>query len=337
MQGRKKAPVVTATRQDVQRLAKPLWLLINGCNWSMPPDQFEHLKCAVLGLVAQLAYCSPTEEEKEHPHRARLVPCALYQRLMVQQTIDLTAVLAEVDFQNVAVVSTRRYTALIVPAREMLLVGVRGTQFAYDWLINLTAIKSRVQLADGLARIHSGFFSEAKELASRLAQHLSARRATRLRESLTSIYLAGHSLGGAVASILNFISWAPSSFSIDGCYVYGAPRIAGKSSQRTFQQPFATRRPLDIVPCVPPKLAGYSDFSHQRRTDGAQLDVGDRSDFLSFTQWIVARAFRRFIRNHSMDRYCHEILMTASQHPRVKPYWNYNDVTESLRDLELFE
>src|SRR5450756_479008 len=131
MRGSNKALVTTVTRADVHRLAKPLWLLINGCNWNMPPGQFEHLKCAVLGLVAQLAYCSPTEEEKEHPHRARLVPCALYQHLIAEQTINLTAVLAEADFQNVAVVSTRRYAALIVPVREMVLIGVRGTQFAY--------------------------------------------------------------------------------------------------------------------------------------------------------------------------------------------------------------
>jgi hypothetical protein len=303
----------------------------------MPPDQFEHLKCAVLGLVAQLAYCSPTEEEKEHPHRARLVPCALYQHLIAQETINLTAVLADADFQNVAVVSTRRYTALIVPVRNMVLVGIRGTQFAYDWLINLAAIKSRVQLAGGLARIHYGFLSEANELASRLAQHLNVPRATTRWDSPTSVYLAGHSLGGAIASILNFIPWSSSSFSIDGCYVYGTPRIAGKSSQCAFRQPFATRRPLDIVPCVPPRLAGYADFSLQWRTDGAQMGAGDRPAFFSFSKWVVALAFRRFIRNHSMDRYCHEILMTASQHPSVKPYWNYNDVTESLRELELFQ
>jgi hypothetical protein len=67
----------TATRADVERLAKPLWLLINGCKWNQQLDQFEHLKSAVLGLIAQLAYCSPTEEESGNPHRARIVPCGL--------------------------------------------------------------------------------------------------------------------------------------------------------------------------------------------------------------------------------------------------------------------
>ncbi len=334
---KKKVPRLrTATQADLARLVAPLWLLINGCDWGKP-DRFEHLKCAVLGLVSELAYCSPTEEEKENPHRARLVPCMLYQMLIARETIDVTAIVANADFQNVGLVGTRRFTALIIPAAGRIFIGIRGTQFAYDWLINLAATKKRAQLSNGYAKLHTGFLSETRELADRLTEHLDKLSPTREYQPTSSIYLGGHSLGGAIASILNSMSWAPPPFTVEGCYVFGAPRIASASTQIRLRQPFATRRPLDIVPCVPPTIIGYGNFTHQSHTNGSAYTVDDQPAFFSFAQWFIARAFRRFPRNHSMDRYCHEILLKASEHPNVQPLWKYDDVTESLRDLELFE
>jgi hypothetical protein len=334
---KKKKPLLrTATQADVARLVAPLWLLVNGCDWGKPAP-FEHLKCAVLALVSQLAYCSPTEEEKENPHRARLVPCMLYQMLIGAQTIDLKATVANADFQNVGLVETRRFSALIIPASGRIFIGIRGTQFAYDWLINLAATKRSARLGNGSARLHSGFLSEARELADRLTEHLEKLGPTREYQPTSSIYLGGHSLGGAIAAILYSMPWAPPPFTVEGCYIFGAPRIASASTMNDLRQPFATRRPLDIVPCVPPTFIGYANFEHQIHTNGAAYTVDDRPAFPSFAQWIIARAVKRFPRNHSMDRYCHEILLKASEHPNVQPLWKYDDITESLRDLELFE
>ena len=66
--------------------------------------------------------------------------------------------------QDVSVVRTRSFVA-VIPARDLLLIGVRGTQFAYDWLINLNAAKAID--ANG-ERFHRGFLPEARELAVKL-------------------------------------------------------------------------------------------------------------------------------------------------------------------------
>lgn len=330
---RRNGPLLrTATRVDVESLAKPLWLLINGCEWNQRPNQFEHLKSTVLGLIAQLAYCNPTKEEREHPHRARIVPSRLYQLLIRGELIDLVTLLANADFQNVALVSTQRYVTLVIPARDMLLIGVRGTQFAYDWYLNLATYKSQAQLNSGAAMLHAGFVSEAEKLADVLAKHLSLLTKKSSSYGNRSIYLGGHSLGGAVASILNSMPWAPPSFSVNAGYIYGAPRISGKVAQTMLRQPFATRRPLDIVPCVPPKLFGYSNFNLQNHTDGTAWTTADGPELLSFALWIATCAFGRFIRNHSIEGYFHELLVTAAEHPRVKPYWQHDDVTQALKE-----
>lgn len=322
----------TASREDVERLARPLWMLMNGCDWINRPDQFEHLKCAVLGLIAQLAYCTPSEDERKNPHRARIVPCVLYQMLLRAELIDTTALISAMDFQNVSVVRTRRFVALVIPAHDRLLIGVRGTQFAYDWYINLAAYKKREGFLAGEANIHAGFHAEAKELSSALTTHLQANLTKASSPRKRSIYISGHSLGGAIASMLTCMQWAPQPFEITACYTFGAPRICGKDAQFLLNRSFATRRTSDIVPCVPPSIFGYSDFSLQTHTDGKLWSTNDSPEVFSFARWIFTCAFGSFISNHTMDRYCQELMQTAAEHPRVKPYWKY-ETTETLAML----
>ena len=60
-------------------------------------------------IVAHLAYCAVGTDEKERRNRAKVVPCRVYQDLLVSGDIDLIEILASVDFQDVEIVRKRTW------------------------------------------------------------------------------------------------------------------------------------------------------------------------------------------------------------------------------------
>jgi hypothetical protein len=239
----------------------------------------------------------------------------MYQRLALSEPIDLVAVLAGLDFADATILRTRRFVAVAIRAREVLLIGVRGTQFAYDWWYNLRAYKKRDRAIGTHQRLHAGFSSEATRLAVHV-RHLVSRRPT------TSIYFGGHSLGGAIAAIACNMGTCNQSVTIDGCYTFGSPRIAHRSALRSIQCPLATRRPLDLVPHCPPWFLGYADFPHQFRTDGMPYAASEQSEMWTFIKWLARLAFGRIIANHGMESYADELIGQAKRDPRIERYWS---------------
>jgi pimeloyl-ACP methyl ester carboxylesterase len=152
--------------------------------------------------------------------------------------------------------------SVVIPARTFFLIGVRGTQFAYDWLINLNIAKAKGASGE---YFHIGFLREADKLALELRTRLLDRYANRIASRDCAVYLAGHSLGGAIAAILSQMQLA---VPINACYMFGAPRISNSKKMTGLYQPFAMRRALDVVPHCPPSAFGYIDFLNQKAPNG---------------------------------------------------------------------
>src|SRR6266852_10004752 len=120
-----------AARDEIQKVAAPLWLLINQTRWPSNAGEFDIIKNGASAVVAHLAYCAIGADEKERRNRAKVIPCRVYQDLVLGEDFDLIEILRRgpADLQNVEVVRTKLFVAIIVPAHEVLLIGVRGTQF----------------------------------------------------------------------------------------------------------------------------------------------------------------------------------------------------------------
>ena len=305
-----------AAREEIRNVAAPLWLLINSTSWPGNRGEFDIIKNGASTITAHLAYCAIGADEREQRNRAKVVPCRAFQDLLSGEQVDFTDVLRSMDFSDVEVVRTKFFVAVVISVRTFLLIGVRGTQFAYDWLINFKIAKEK---GIGGEYFHAGLLREAQELA----ECLRNQYAKRLADSDFAIYLSGHSLGGAVAAILNQMQFAAP---INACYMFGAPRISNLKNFYALYQPFATRRYLDIVPHCPPSTFNYADFANQKNPNGDPYVPAGGIELYFFASWLFDLALNQFPKNHSMERYRLEVLEVVKRHPRVQNYWRYPDL-----------
>ena len=313
--------VKTVTQEEIRTLARPLWPLVGACSWTSY-GPFEQPKAAALGIVAQLAYCHVELSELQQPRRANVVPCEIYRRIVAGgQVVNVVEILRMEDFANTGIVSTRRFVALILPVRELLLVGIRGTQYAYDWYYNLRFQKRRDRILGSGVRFHRGFLAEAGSLAGQLKRYIRTRYAHKDVAPKT-LYLSGHSLGGAIAGILNATPWGSPLVGLGDCYVYGAPRIASAGTLATLRNPFATRRTLDVVPHVPPERFGFANFTHQLQPDGSAYLGRGRGEVLTYLKWLAELRAQRITDNHSIERYRYEMMFQAGQDARIQASWH---------------
>ena len=168
--------------------------------------------------------------------------------------------------------------------RYNLVVAFRGTVTTSDWKQNLLAFKTRESsCSDKDAKVHSGFrkvlasmkvkrtpsssegfFKVMKDL--RKEMEISGMEGGRpLKNVKISVYLTGHSLGGALAQLSGVRMANEGVF--DGkdisLVTYGAPKVGNEEFVECFekiqfrQKPVRIYLPADVVPKVPPSLMGY--------------------------------------------------------------------------------
>lgn len=142
--------------------------------------------------------------------------------------------------------STEDTDGFVAGGADAAFVAFRGTSSTPDWLRNLDL--AGVNRPYG--RIHGGFFK-----AFDIVQAEVRRSLDRMNAAGKKIWLTGHSLGGALATVA--AAELADSYTIAGIYTYGMPRVGN----RAFQEFFATRyagklyrfvNNRDIVPRVPP-------------------------------------------------------------------------------------
>lgn len=270
-------------------------------------------------LLAELAYYHVPSFEIDRKRRAIVVPCAGYTRIVrAGEPTNIEQYLRGMDLANVFVVVDRGIVAVGITINNLLFIGFRGTVYLYDWKINLNASMVDVQTPAWFAvhagrlfgvmvghRLHRGFAEEAVRISARIMDVL---RKTHLHP-VGHVFLAGHSLGGAVAAIAeNFIGPASSS-----TIALGAPRYCDAAGyfRSGIGPPTHVRRRGDIVPSVPPKWWGYADHPYQFDTSGNPLaEPIHRSGWVHFT-WCVSLFLCKGLAPHRVESYRKEMGRAA--------------------------
>ncbi len=165
---------------------------------------------------------------------------------------------------------------------DHLVVAFRGTANLRNWLLNLRIQPHPLHEYSDRVSVHTGFHTAfttvEKQVLRVLDRHMQDKR--------RKIYLTGHSLGGAIATI------ATAYFSnrkdhdmrdyVSACYTFAAPRVGNKDFDIFVRAPlYRITRGTDLVPALPTRifLPGFGRF-HQG---------GDTRYFRSNAKHVVAR------------------------------------------------
>ncbi len=144
--------------------------------------------------------------------------------------------------------------AALIEHKDYLCITFRGTDETLDWLDNINAFP----VQEIFGKFHRGFWQSTNDVWDTLFSKYKELSSIKKRP----LFLTGHSLGGAMASIaasklihedLPFIS----------VYTFGQPRALERETSRLFNIECKTRyfrfqNNNDIVSRVPARLMGYS-------------------------------------------------------------------------------
>lgn len=138
---------------------------------------------------------------------------------------------------------------------DTIVFAFRGTDGRNDWAVNIDMGHTLVEPIPG--RIHEGFWH------SGLGPLLSRLIGTLEKKSYQSIWITGHSLGGAIAVLFHSSLIFQHERSVTGIYTFGQPRVGNKEFRDGFNSKTNGKyhryiNHNDVVPLVPPHVKGYS-------------------------------------------------------------------------------
>lgn len=179
-------------------------------------------KCATMAQCAQIAYMDGKEAKPE------------YKKLGYT-----THKFIEKDGAQMHLVSNK----------EEIVLCFRGTEpkeFS-DIKADLNALPDRAYNGEGF--VHNGFQTEVDKIWDDVLSALA-----KMKTDGKSIYVCGHSLGGAMATIATS-RMAPG---VNALYTYGSPRVGTRRFIKSFSTPhFRHVNNNDLVCSVPPSFLGY--------------------------------------------------------------------------------
>jgi len=98
--------------------------------------------------------------------------------------------------------------------------GTEGAQGVRDWLTNLHHLMLTPPSSWGSLNVHRGFYNALSTIYQSVRNQVRATRTNNQK-----VFLTGHSLGGALATLCAFRLQKVGSVGVDGVYTFGAPRV----------------------------------------------------------------------------------------------------------------
>jgi len=167
-------------------------------DWDEP--FFNWSKAYVASVFSLAAYQHIPAFEIQNADRAKLIPCDEYQAIFASQSFEAARRFLETqDTANFFVVVREYVVVVVAKIKTTLFISLRGTQSLYDLFADLDVRRVSFPAEGGsLIRLHRGFF----DAVASCFEEVVARAAERIADD-TPLYITGHSLGGAMAAIMN--------------------------------------------------------------------------------------------------------------------------------------
>jgi hypothetical protein len=155
-----------------------------------------------------------------------------------------------------------------------VLVVFRGTQVGDFWAsaVDVATDAQFILVNDGAGgRAHKGFLQALAKVWSELGAHL--RRLSETGDATRAIWFAGHSLGGALATLSAERAARELDARVGGLYTFGSPRVGDKTFKARLaergleEKAFRVVHDADIIARVPPAVL-YRHVGRLRFIDG---------------------------------------------------------------------
>ena len=150
--------------------------------------------------------------------------------------------------------------AFVVGDKNKIILSFRGTEGKIpDWITNIDAFKETWINVPQAGEVHHGFYVALSSIWDEVTSEIK-----KLRTSGQSIWLTGHSLGGALATLAAAtLRLQQPEIEINGLYTFGQPRVGNKEFSSNFNSKLKKKcyrcvNNNDVVTRVPPRIFGYS-------------------------------------------------------------------------------
>ncbi|MFD2878981.1 lipase family protein [Paenibacillus rhizoplanae] len=141
----------------------------------------------------------------------------------------------------------------ILESPQEIVIAWRGSISTNDWLSNMNAAQKKFKYIQEPCMTHRGFtdiYASARDAILSVLGTLSPEK---------TLYVTGHSLGGALATLCALDVAANSAFTAPRLYTYGSPRVGDPDFCQGLQPVCAQQLPLcqsffDVTTYVPPTV-----------------------------------------------------------------------------------
>tara|TARA_B100000470_G_scaffold44147_1_gene32253 strand:+ start:1137 stop:1958 length:822 start_codon:yes stop_codon:yes gene_type:complete len=209
------------------------------------------------------------------------------------------------DFLDVIVASKDSAQGMMVEHKEYFCLAFRGTDELADWVDNINAIAVKQLFGE----FHRGFWNSVQDIW----EILFGQYQLKAREKQKPLFLTGHSLGGAMATIAAAIL-SHRDLPFTSCYTFGQPRAMNKETSRLFNMEckerfFRFHNNNDIVTRVPARVMGYShvgQYFYISEEVEIHQEPGFWFKFIDYVDGAVSSVKARrldLIDDHNMDDY----------------------------------
>lgn len=162
--------------------------------------------------------------------------------------------------------------AYMLRTDQFMVLAFRGSQEPQDWLTNLTTqLRGFTIQKDGITalssykgRVHTGFFLGWAIIEESVLAQISCWQKDFASKGklLPPLYVTGHSLGGALATIAA-AGLVDNSIDVAGVYTFGQPRVGDRTfvsqlNSRTKGKIFRFVNNNDLVPHIPPPFSVWN-------------------------------------------------------------------------------
>jgi triacylglycerol lipase len=183
----------------------------------------------------------------------------------------------------------------VAESGDAIIVAFRGTQpnRPMDWFVDLRATSDPWDHQAG--RVHSGFYSALRAVWGVTLVNGEVLPKRLVNRGSKTIWITGHSLGGALAELCAAQAMFVSRIPVQGVYTFGQPRVGNKDFATAVNEQLGSGtyrfvNDRDIVPRVPLFSMGFCHygcqrfFDHEGASSTADSAVETLKDALAFAR-----------------------------------------------------